>query len=165
LGCLGVHFALSAEDVAALRRATDDEARREYVQEVLEEQFAGGPRAAESDKAWDAMHRALSDGHLTWNGGSYPLNHVVLGGEVLYGGDDYIMSLKSPVQVRDIASVIRDLSETEFRERYDTLDRVDYDGELGNDDFSYTWESFQDVRELYLRASNDGLSVLFTADQ
>jgi len=37
----------------------------------------------ESDKAREAMHRALADGQLSWDGGTYPLNHVVLGGEDL----------------------------------------------------------------------------------
>lgn len=165
MGCLGVHFAIPEHDVAVLRNAPDDAARLDYVQEVIEERELGGPRAAENDKAWDAMHRALSDGHLTWNGGRYPLNHVVLGGEILYAGDDYIMSLKSPAQVKDIASVLRDLSESQFRGLYDAIDRDDYDGNLDEEDFSYTWEWFQNVRELYVRASDEGLYVLFTADQ
>lgn len=165
MGCLGVHFAIPENDVAALRNAADDDARLEYVREVIEERELGGPHAAESDKAWDAIHRALSDGRLTWNGGRYPLNHVVLGGEILYAGDDYIMSLKSPAQAKDIASVLRDLSESQFRGLYDAIDVDGYGGNLDEEDFSYTWEWFQHVRALYLRASDEGLYVLFTADQ
>ena len=43
-------------------------------------------RKVESDKAWDAMHRTLSDGERTRDGSEYPLNDVVLGGEVLHTG-------------------------------------------------------------------------------
>jgi hypothetical protein len=35
----------------------------------------------ESGNVWDAMHRALSDGTLSSDGGEYSLNHVVLGGQ------------------------------------------------------------------------------------
>jgi hypothetical protein len=39
---------------------------------------------AESDKAWDAMHCALTDGRITWDNCFNPLNHVVLGDEFHY---------------------------------------------------------------------------------
>lgn len=166
MGCLGVHFALTSADVAALRAAETDDERLEHLQEEIEETLGvSGDHAVETDKSWDAMHRALSDGTLTWDGGAYPLNHVVLGGELLYSGDDYIMSLKSPPQVADIARAIVSLSEAEFRIRYDLIDANAYDGELGDEDFSYTWENFQAVREFYTRAAADGRFVLFTADQ
>ena len=98
---LGVHFALSNEDVVNIRALSDEQERLSYLQEEIEERYLVEPvtYAAESDKAWDAMHRALTDGRLTWDGGTYPLNHVVLAGELLYTEDDYIMSLKSPAPV------------------------------------------------------------------
>src|SRR5262245_7081653 len=98
MGCLGVHFALTQEEVAHLRSLPDSHTRLEYLQNDIEDFYFHKQPCwkAESDKAWDAMHRALSDGQLTWDGGSYPLNHTVLGGELLYAESDYIMSLKSP---------------------------------------------------------------------
>jgi hypothetical protein len=165
VSCLGVHFALAVEDVDALRSAGDDRTRLSYVQDVIEERVFGGPRAAESDKAWDAMHRVFASGRLTPDGGTYPLNHVVLGGELLYSGDDYIMSLKTPAQVRDVADAIRDVSEADFRRRYDAIDPADYDGQISAEDFAYTWDWFQNVRDLYLLAATEGLFVLFTVDQ
>lgn len=164
MACLGVHFVLTDEDVAVLRDLESDDERLAYVQDVLEERELGGPGAAESDKAWDAMHRTLSDGELTLEGGDYPLSHVVLGGESLYDGEDFLMTLKSQPEVRDIARALAELSEQDFRRRYAQL-ADDYDGEPGDDDFAYTWEWFQGVRELYVRAANEGKSVLFTADQ
>lgn len=164
MACLGVHFVLSEADVVTLRDLEDDEQRLIYVQEVLEERELGGPDAAESDKAWDAMHRALADGQLTLEGGEYPLSHAVLGGEIIYQGDDFLMSLKSPPEVRDIAEALRTMTEADFRARYARLGS-DYDGEPGEEDFAYTWEWFQNVRALYLRAAEQGSHVLFTADQ
>lgn len=164
MSCLGVHFALTDADVATLIDLENDDARLAYVRDVLEERELGGPGAAESDKAWDAMHRVLADGELTLDGGEYPLSHVVLGGQSLYDGDDFLMTLKTADEVRDIAQALRELSEAEFRMRYAGL-APDYDGETGEEDLLYTWEWFQGVRDLYLQAAESGKSVLFTADQ
>jgi hypothetical protein len=166
MSCLGVHFALSDEEVAKLKGLSNEQDRLEYLQEVLEERyFKERPDfKAESDKAWDAMHRTLADGELTWDGGSYPLNHVVLAGELLYTGDDYIMSLKSPGQVRDIATALEGVSEEKFRQSYFAIPPESYDM-VSEEDFDYTWNWFQAVRQLYRRAAVGGRHVLFTADQ
>jgi hypothetical protein len=167
MSCLGVHFALTAEDVASLQALEDEQERLAFLQEEIEERYFAEPRTyvAESDKSWDAMHRALADGKLSWDGGSFPLNHAVLGGELLYAEDDYIMSLKTPEQVQAIATALEALTEPEFRKRYDRIDRKSYDGEIGDEDFEYTWEWFQGVRDLYRRAAAEKRHVLFTADQ
>lgn len=167
MACLGVHFALSNDDVAALLSMPGDEERLALVQEDFEERYFQEPctYVAESDKAWDAMHRALSDGLLSYDGGQYPLNHVVLGGQPLYDDDDYILSLKTPDQVRDVAAAIADITEEQFRERYNAMDPEAYGFDLTDEDFRYTWEWFQDVRALYRIAATEGRHVLFTADQ
>lgn len=169
MSCLGVHFALSIEDVALLKGLESEEARLEHLQEVIEEEYMSddGPDAmyAESDKAWDAMHRILADGQLTWDGGSYPLNHAVLAGELLYTGSDYIMSLKSPEQVKDIATALAGIDLGMFSDRYRKIDSEDYGFPLTDEDLEYTWEWFQSVRDLYARAAVADRPVLFTADQ
>jgi hypothetical protein len=167
MSCLGVHFALSDKDVTHLRSRATDEERLDFVTEEIEERYFedGKTYVAESDKAWDAMHRARAGGELAWGGGTYPLNHTVLGGESLYTGDDYIMVLKTPAQVRDIAAALDQLSEQDFRRRYDAIDETSYDGEKSDDDFAYTWEWFTNVRTLYRKAAEEGRHVLFTADQ
>jgi hypothetical protein len=164
---LGVHFALSNEDAAKLRALVTDEERLEFVTDDIEERYfeSGKTYIAESDKAWDAMHRALADGELSWDGGTYPLNHTVLGGERLYTGDDYVMILKTPPQVRDIAAALDKLTEQDFRRRYDAINADTYDGEKDAEDFAYTWEWLQPVRALYRKAAAEGRHVLFTADQ
>ena len=167
MSCLGVHFALTEEDVAALRAIEDEQERLSLMQEDIEERYLAKPAtyAAESDKSWDAMHRALADGQLTWDGGTYPLNHTVLAGELLYTQSDYVMTLKSPAQVRDIAHALQGITEAEFRARYNAIDRKSYGFDLTDEDFEYTWRWLQNVRELYVRAANEGRHVLFTADQ
>ncbi len=85
MGCLGVHFALTEREAAHLRSLPDDQSRLDHLQEVIEETYFGEhpDLKAECDKSWDAMHRALADGQLTWDGGEYPLSHVVLAGTTL----------------------------------------------------------------------------------
>ena len=169
MACLGVHFALSDDDVATLRAFRSEEDRLDHLQEVIEEEYmhrdATQSLYAESDKAWDAMHRSLTDGKLTWDGGSYPLNHTVLAGELLYSGRDYIMSLKSPAQVKDVAAELKKLDSDWFRAKYNAIDRESYGVPLSEEDFEYTWEWFQTVRELYKTAASVSRYVLFTADQ
>lgn len=156
----GVLFALSRAEVAALR-SVEDEARLDHLHEKIEGPFfrASKHLVGETDKAWDAIHRALTEGTLAWDGGTYPLNHAILGGEALFGNDDYILSLKTPDQVREIATALAHMTRSEFRRRYDAIDILDYDGEMGDQDLDYTWEWFTNVRELYRRAAQDGRYV------
>jgi hypothetical protein len=167
MSCLGVHFALTDKEAAHIRSLQDEQARVEHLQETIETSyFEEHPDwIAESDKAWDAIHRTLADGQLSWDGGEYPLNHVVLAGELLYTESDYIMSLKSPQQVRDIAAALPAISEAEFRRRYFAIDPKSYGMPTSNEDFAYTWQWFQGVRDFYTRAAKEGRFVLFTADQ
>ena len=167
MSCLGVHFALTQDEVDVLRGFDDEQDRLEHLQELIEKEYLENQPdfAAESDKSWDAMHRVLADGELSWDGGDYPLNHVILAGELLYTGDDYIMSLKSPEQVRDVAEALLAVTEDEFRRRYFAISPGSYGMELSEADFEYTWEWFQGVRDFYIRAAEANRYVLFTADQ
>src|SRR3982751_2893069 len=52
----------------------------------------------EIDRAWDAIHRALSDGTLDPAAGSAPLNRTILGGQ-LHDGEDYLMAFVTTHEV------------------------------------------------------------------
>lgn len=166
MGCLGVHFSLDADQVAAIT-AIDEDERVEFVQEEIEEILwtADRTRGQETDKAWDAIHRSLTDGETELGNGEYPLNRVILGGEMLYSGEDYILSLKSPREVRDIAVALRAVTKESLRAGYDRIDPTDYGFPLSEDDFEYSWHWFEGLVDFYQRASNDRRFVLFTADQ
>jgi hypothetical protein len=68
----GVNFALTEEEFAQLRTLDDEQDRLAQLQEVIEDHYLNHEKqfAAESDKSWDAMHRALADGQLSWDGGT-----------------------------------------------------------------------------------------------
>jgi Domain of unknown function (DUF1877) len=163
MGCLGVHFAVTDIDAQRLLRASSDDEVLVVLRE-LEERWEKD-HLAESDKAWDAIHRCLGDGSLDCDDNENILEKVVLGGQRIFSGEDYIVSFVSSDEVRDIAKALLPITEDAMRERYLAIDPEDYDGELGEDDFHYTWDWFENVRELYLRASIHGRAVVFTADQ
>lgn len=167
MACLGVLFALDEPLVERLTALEDSAERLDFLQlEVEEDFFENQPeRVYETDKAWDAIHRCLTDGRLGWDNGAYPLNHVILGGEQLYDGDDYIMSLKSPAQVREIATALAAVTLQQLRDAYFRLPADDYDGLIGLEDWQYTWDWFEGLPEFYRRAAEAGRSVLFTVDQ
>jgi hypothetical protein len=167
VGCLGVHFALDEDEVKALKARPIDADRLDYLQGHIEEDYFGNRRQwlAESDKAWDAIHRTLTDGTLSWDNGEFPLSHVIFGGDPLYGLDDYIMILKTPWEVKAIADALSDVSQEWFREKYFAIDPEDYGFPVSEEDYDYTWHWFQGVRDLYTRAAESGRYVLFTASQ
>lgn len=167
MGCLGVHFALDAQTVLKLRSFASEGERLEHLREELEEEYFASRKEwlAETDKTWDAIHRTLTDGEIGWDNGTYPLNHMILSGELLYTSDDYIMSLKTPAQVRDIAAALRDMTEDQFRRDYFRIDPSSYGFPVSEEDFGYTWFWFQSLREFYYRTAEAGRYMLFTADQ
>jgi hypothetical protein len=160
----GVHFAVTAEQLARLLDATGDEDQLmsvvEDIEKAWDEEFL-----AESDKAWDAIHRCLTDGSLLYESGEYPLNHVICGGRQLFEGDDHTIALVTPEQVRDVASALEPVTKAWFRERYFSLMRQDdYNGKIGDEDFEYTWDWYENVRNLYKKAASTNRAVIFTVD-
>ncbi len=67
MGCLAVLFALNEQDVEKLR-SIDRKDRSAYMHEEIEELFFDSypEYMCELDKAWDAMHRMLTDGNLNF---------------------------------------------------------------------------------------------------
>ncbi len=167
MGCLGVLFSLDKETVSKLKSFESDEDRLEFLQEDIEENIMENEpeRFAEFDKSWDALHRSLTDGKFEWDNGTFPLNHIILGGENIYEEDDYIMSLKTPEQVEKIAEIIVTVSEEDLRKGYNKIDPKDYGFALTEEDFEYTWTWFKDSLEFWKKAASEKRYVLFTADQ
>ncbi len=163
MACRGVHFALSEEESRRLLAADGNEAVRSFVEEIEERWDEAW--LAESDEAWDAMHRSLSNGTLFYDEGEYPLNRAVLGGKHLYDGDDIVVAYVPPHEAKDVAAALAPVTEEAFRKRYDAVDPDDYEGEHGEEDFKATWGAFQAVRALYKKAAEAGRAVVFAVDQ
>ena len=160
---LGVHFALSTQDEARLLAAAGDDDAVIGIVEQIEEGSFPGPHC-DSDKAWDALHRCLTDGKLEYANGSYPLRAAVLGGRQLVEDAEYTVSYVSAGQVRDVAEALSVIEEDWLRRRYDTLGDTDYAGPMDEDDFEYTWDALEDIREFFAVAAEAGQAVIFTVD-
>jgi uncharacterized protein DUF1877 len=160
----GVHFAITSDQLGSVLAASSDQDLMgviERIEEAWDKEYL-----AESDKAWEAIHRCLTDGSLLYESGEYPLNHVICGGRQLHRGDDYTVSLVAPEQVKDVSAAIDPLTEQWMRERYFSMLKPDsYGGEIGEEDFGYTWTWFENVRDLYRKAAAGGRAVIFTVDQ
>jgi hypothetical protein len=185
MACRGIFLAITPDQAEALLAASDDHALIEAVQDI--EMAWDEDNLAQCDKAWDAMHRVLTDGSLgdphaggrglweykprdrsgqgRFGNGPEPLRHCVLGPNQLHHGDEYIVSLVSPDKVKEVSAALMSISKEWFDDRYRTLVPHDYAPEYGDVDREYTWGWFQSVRELYGKAAERGRFVLFTVDQ
>ena len=163
MGCRGVLFAIDQDEVRAFRQASSDPEIRALVGTIerrWDERFL-----AQTDKAWDAIHRCLTDGTLAWGNGSFPLNRCILGGVDFYQGEDYIVTLTEAHEVPAVAMALQHVTEASMRQAYDRLDPADYGSEWSEEDFEYAWSWFQEVRDLWSRAAAAGRAVIFTVDQ
>jgi hypothetical protein len=170
MSCRGIYFALTKDQAASLLRLQNDQDRLAYIQEemegVWEEEWL-----LEVDKAWDAIHRCLTDGSLKCRGRDV-LELFVLGGQQLHSGSAYIISYVTPEQVSSVAIAANDITEETFRGKYFDLPSAKvgffgsrYAGPVSQEDFEYSWSYFQDARNLYRKAANAQRSMLFTVDQ
>lgn len=135
----------------------------EFISDDVEERYVE-PWFCDSDKAWDAIHRAFDAGQLTYEYRS-PRHGIILGGLPLCYSEDYIVSYKSAAQVRDIAAAIPAISRDEFRHLYGAIDPDQYGFPLSDDDFEYSWHWLSKLAEFYAIAARSGRAVCFTADQ
>jgi hypothetical protein len=159
----GVHFAVTQAQARALLAAKSDRRLMSLIDQI--EQAWEKPFVVESDKAWDAIHRCLTDGTLLYVSGEYPLNHCICGGRQLHRGSGYTVSFVSARQVKDIAVALDKVTKPWMRRRYALLDPDDYNEvEMGEEDLRYTWENFLAVRRFYRKAAEAGRAVVFTVD-
>jgi hypothetical protein len=157
---LGVHFALTTEDEARLLAAAgDDDAVIELVEAIDDSGLT-----CDTDKAWDALHRCLTDGKLEYTNGRLPLRAAILGGRQLVAEADYTVSYVSATEANAVAESLGVIQEDWLRQRYATLADTDYAGPHNEDDFDFTWEAFEDVREFFAEAASIGCAVIFTVD-
>ncbi len=166
MACRAVLFALAEDEAKRLLDARSDEALEEAVEEI--EERWDEEWLCELDKAWDGIHRALTDGELAYDNGEYPLNHAILGGQQLYEGDDYIIAFVQAAQVADVAKALEGIRDAQFRERYFKINRENYGAapkQVSEEDFEYVAGWFEELKAFYAKAAAAGRAVVFTVDQ
>ncbi len=165
MACRGVLFAITQEEAQRLQAARGNDASvLSIVQDEIEEAWDEA-HLCQTDKAWDAIHRCLGDGTLA--SGKGPLSLCILGGEQLHESDSYIVSLLAPEQVKAVAKALRSLDKEWFRARYFNISPAEYTGPggLSEEDFEYSWDYFEGVREFYQKAAAENRWSIFTVDQ
>ncbi len=167
--CRGHYCAITENLANQLRDASDDEVLRILDNEIGD--ATDGERTQAADKAWDAIHRCLTDGTLNCTSGSI-LEKCVLGGEQLYNGHNYVISLTTPDEVVEIAEATRSIARDWFRTRYFGMQRKflwftysNYDGWISEEDFDYSWSYFELIRDFVARAASAKKFVVFMVDQ
>ena len=169
MGCIGVLFAVPEETVEHIRSLPMAE-RPVFISETLEDEYFDDypERTAEVEDMWDAIHRSLTDGSLCFDCRQYPLGGVILGGEILYFDgekyDDYIITAKRPLEVAGLAGELEKLSKAKFKKGYDLIGD-DHAGEKSRADMEQAYEFLEDIVPFYRLAAEQGLWVLFTAEQ
>jgi len=159
-----VLFAITDNDLSQLQAATTDRERINYVREVIEERWEHG-YLCELDKAWDALHRSLTDGRLDFGNGTFPLNAAVLGAVRLTTDDSYIITLTPRQMVTAVSDALASVTEADIRRGYRSIDPSDYGPEYGDDDLTYTLGWFEELPAFWKKAAATGRSVIFTVDQ
>jgi len=159
---LGMHFAINKTDVKKLLALEEDEDRIEYVSDVIEER--DDDWSVETDKSWFAIDLSFTAADqdsrdIKIDG---PLAFVIFGGQWLCTGEEYVMVLKTPEQVQQVAEQLSTITEAAFRARYRVIAPTVYGEELNDEYEDYTWSYYSQVVEFYKKAAAAKRSVLFT---
>ena len=161
MSCLGVHFAIPSGTGGALWDG--DDAARAFVERL--EAAWDTDHLQETDKAWDPIHRCLTDGTVGWCPEAWPLNGAILGDDPLYKGDDYIVQHLFANEVVEVADGLDRVTQEWFRERFLALAEHGYDGAVDEAAFDYVWYWFERLRAFFRRSADEGRETVFTADQ
>lgn len=163
MACRGYFLALDQSCVARLMAEDGDDAR--IIEVIRELDMTDAPDECGVDKAWDGIHRCLTEGRLGGEDGNYPLNAVVLGGLPLHQGEDYVVSYNTADEVREVAAALTGLDLETFVARYWTLDADEYGSAVDDDGLGYLTYYLQEVTTFYQRAAQAGWATVFVADQ
>jgi hypothetical protein len=166
MACRGVFFALSSSEKEHLLALESDKKRMEYIQEEIEEAWDEA-HLLQIDKAWEAIHRCLTDGSLTVSRSSNPLGKLIVGGIQLYSDTQtYIINLIESSELPEISTALKVVTKEWLKARYEQLRSTDYPQEFTSEqDWEYTWDWFSGIPEFVVRAAQEGRSIIFTVDQ
>jgi hypothetical protein len=169
MGARGYHMAITAEDLQRLHEVDDTAEDYDEVTDLLDEFYRKG-HTAPMDKAWDHIHRTLTldntpEGKVNPDAGTPPLSWCVLGGAELDVGEGGIAYTLEPDEVAEVASALAQVDERWLRKRFFLLDPEATLFPVNEDDFTYMWSFFLEMRALFTRAAAGGWAIVFEAGQ
>ena len=165
MACRGVFFALSKEERDRLVAFASDDQRLNYITDTIEARW-DKEHLLETDKAWDAIHRCLTDGSLSRRRSKNPLGKLILGGRSIYSGENYIINLIEVEELPELARALAAITKESFLKRYDSLRDTDYwSYPISDMDRQYTWDWFSSIPAFVARAAAESRALVFTVDQ
>lgn len=158
----GQLFALTIEQLNSLLACRRGQEVMEWVNNI--EETLQPPYCEFLFKEWPLVQSCLSDGTCNPKGGSYPLNHCILGGQhLLPPNDGYMAVLIKPSEVTDIDEALAMRDRRWFRERFraffPTEERI---SEIALDQLC---DLFEAIKAFYHNAAKNGWAILFTTDE
>lgn len=159
----GAYVVLTRNDAKDLFAMEGDEAVRGFI-----EKLRNSPKHREADlvlecgKAWDPIHRVLTDGTLSRESDDFPNDHCVLGGRRLHEGADFEVIMVRPDIVILVAESLHKMKRAEFSEKYLALDPEQYGHVPTETEGDAVWAMFKLIRQLFEDASGDHAAVVFT---
>lgn len=157
----GVLFAIDDSDLARLGDAETDQEVRDIALEL--EARWDEAHLCELEKAWDPIHRILTNGQLDYQSGRPPLNWAILGGTRLFDGLDAIVTAKAADQVEAVAEALRAWNRDRVKQAYYRIPRNEY-GDLDERDLEYVWAYFSQMIEFWQGAAGEERAVLFAVN-
>ena len=115
---VGIHVALSRDEAKQLFSRRDPDSLVQWLDEDLTPRVESLPHLRTED--WKMMHRLLSDGTLSADGGEYPLSHCFLGSRPLNAGDREARLIR-PDTVGHLAMALAELDAAQVAERLSGL--------------------------------------------
>ncbi len=169
MGSRGVHFALTDEERGQLLSLSDDDARIDYVKDEIESKW-DEKHLQQTDKAWDAIHRCLTDHapgieEVDKEAGTYPLKLCVLGGHKILDDETYyVIRLIEPDEVKDLAAALEGIDDQSMTDKYWTHCEGAWP-EYGEEDLAYTLDYFDALKFFFKQMASTGRSVIFSVAQ
>lgn len=156
-------FAITLEQTEQFREASRES--EQAVSTMLEPLLKKGG-AVQMDKAWEPIHRCLTEDHsprgaLDYEAGQYPLDLCVFGGDQLLGDEFRTLSLIDPDAVPYVAEALEDVSKPWMRERFFALPDDQF-YEIDEEMFEWMWEHFLKLLPFFEQAAKDEQAVLCT---
>lgn len=157
---IGILISLDENNQDKLSDAQSDVAVVDALLEI-EEQASESDQFS-LDKAWNVIHRSLTDGLLEYDNGEYPLNMCIMDGFQLYEGDKTIISVVPQEKVSDVADALQHITYEKFKEGFSKIDKSDFP--VTDDDLKYSWDIFQGLPDFWKNAALKNHAVVFNAD-
>jgi hypothetical protein len=168
--CRGVLYALDADEARSLLAVAAEATSEREVAEAAELEDRDQESWTALDKAWYGIDCCLL--HLVEDLHDPTLapgdDRCMFGGRPLTGGEDWIITLWEPAEVRAGVAILTGVTEASMRRAYaawDAEETRDYPEYGDEEDFQYVWSYFQDAREFCAQAAGAGRAIVFLVDQ